>query len=132
MSKQAFEEANELFVDDKYEEAYELYTKALNSDDKTDSQFTSKVLVARAQCSLKLKKYAGKKNIFLTFLNLNVFVLDALNDSNNAIQLDETNIKAYLRKGTALFNQDSKEEALKTFIRGLEIDCKFIQYYLFI
>jgi len=60
------------------------------------------------------------------------FVLDALNDSNNAIQLDETNIKAYLRKGTALFNQDSKEEALKTFIRGLELDCEFIRYYLFL
>jgi len=55
-----------------------------------------------------------------------LFILDALNDSNNAIQLDETNIKAYLRKGTALYNQDSKEEALKTFVRGLEIDCKII------
>ncbi|CAF4008872.1 unnamed protein product [Rotaria sp. Silwood2] len=105
MSKQAFEEANEAFVDDKYEEAYELYTKALTDDDKTDSHFTSKILAARAQCALKLKKYA-----------------DALNDSNNAIELDEKNIKAYLRKGTALCNQDLKEEALKTFVRGLEID----------
>jgi tetratricopeptide (TPR) repeat protein len=61
-----------------------------------------------------------------------LFILDALNDSNNAIQLDETNIKAYLRKGTALYNQDSKEEALKTFIRGLELDCKLILFYLLI
>jgi len=45
-----------------------------------------------------------------------------LNDSTNAIELDEANIKAYLRKGTALYNQDSKEEALKIFVRGLEID----------
>ncbi|CAF4258786.1 unnamed protein product [Adineta steineri] len=105
MSKEVFEEANEAFVDDRYDQAYELYTKALDSDDKTNTQFTSKVLAARAQCLLKSKKYA-----------------DALNDSNNAIQLDETNIKAYLRKGTALYNQDSKDEALKTFIRGLEID----------
>ncbi len=52
-----------------------------------------------------------------------------MNDSTNAIQLDETNVKAYLRKGTALYNQDSKEEALKTFVRGLEIDCKFILSY---
>ena len=51
-----------------------------------------------------------------------VFQLDALSDSNNAIQLDETNVKAYLRKGTALYNQDSKDEALKAFARGLEID----------
>jgi hypothetical protein len=52
-----------------------------------------------------------------------------LNDSTNAIDLDETNIKAYLRKGTALYNQGSKEEALKTFTRGLEIDCKIILLY---
>ncbi len=58
-----------------------------------------------------------------------MFVIDALNDSNNAIQLDEKNIKAYLRKGTALYNQDSKEEALKTFVCGLEIDCKLILSY---
>ncbi|CAF1095627.1 unnamed protein product [Adineta steineri] len=113
MSKEVFEEANEAFVDDRYDQAYELYTKALDSDDKTNTQFTSKVLAARAQCLLKSKKYA-----------------DALNDSNNAIQLDETNIKAYLRKGTALYNQDSKDEALKTFIRGLEIDCMVITLYL--
>jgi len=105
MSKQAFEEANEAFVDDKYEQAYELYTKAVSSDDKSDNQYSSKILAARAQCALKLKKYA-----------------DALNDSNNAIQFDETNIKAYLRKGTALYHQDSKEEAFKVFVRGLEID----------
>ncbi len=56
----------------------------------------------------------------------NLFLIDALNDCNNAIQLDETNIKAYLRKGLALYHQDSKEEALKTFIRGLEIDGKMV------
>lgn len=58
--------------------------------------------------------------------------LDALNDSNNAIQLDETNIKAYLRKGTALYNQDSKEEALKAFTRGLEIDGKTHIHIIFL
>ncbi|UJR20712.1 hypothetical protein I4U23_023834 [Adineta vaga] len=105
MSKQIFEEANEAFVDDKYEQAHELYTKALENDEKNDNPFTSKVLAARAQCALKMKRYT-----------------DALNDSNNAIQLDGANIKAYLRKGTALYNQDSKDEALKTFAQGLEID----------
>jgi tetratricopeptide (TPR) repeat protein len=52
--------------------------------------------------------------------------VDALTDSTNAIELDEKNVKAYLRKGTALYHQDSKEEALKIFTRGLEIDCKLI------
>jgi tetratricopeptide (TPR) repeat protein len=86
---------------------------------------TSKILAARAQCALKLKKYTGKKKRIF-FSGYFIFYIDALNDSNNAIQLDETNIKAYLRKGTALYNQDLKEEALKTFVRGLEIDCKSI------
>ncbi|CAF4344043.1 unnamed protein product, partial [Adineta steineri] len=39
MSKEVFEEANEAFVDDRYDQAYELYTKALDSDDKTNTQF---------------------------------------------------------------------------------------------
>ncbi|CAF4744296.1 unnamed protein product [Rotaria sp. Silwood1] len=105
MSKQAFEEANEAFVDEKYEEAYELYTKALANDDKTDHRNTSKVLTSRAQCSLKLKNYA-----------------DALKDSNDAIKLDETNIEAYIHKGVSLYNQNLKEEALQVFVRGLEFD----------
>ncbi|CAF0778788.1 unnamed protein product [Rotaria sordida] len=105
MSKQVFEQANEAFVDEKYEEAHEFYTKALVNDDKTDHRFTSKILASRAQCSLKLKNYA-----------------DALKDSNDAIQLDETNIKAYIRKGVSLYNQDLKEEALEVFVRGLEFD----------
>ncbi|CAF1268840.1 unnamed protein product [Rotaria sordida] len=105
MSKQAFEEANEAFIDEKYEEAYEFYTKALVNDDKIDHRNTSKILASRAQCSLKLKNYA-----------------DALEDSNDAIKLDETNIKAYIRKGVSLYNQDLKEEALQVFVRGLEFD----------
>ncbi|CAF0749607.1 unnamed protein product [Adineta steineri] len=105
MSKQAFEEANEAFVDEKYQQAYELYTKALNSDDKTDNRYTSKIFASRAQCSLKLNNYS-----------------DALNDSNDALQLDEMNIKAYLRKGVSLYHQNLKEQALQVFIRGLEFD----------
>jgi tetratricopeptide (TPR) repeat protein len=66
------------------------------------------------------------KKTGICFSMFNLFLIDALNDCNNAIQLDETNIKAYLRKGLALYHQDSKEEALKTFIRGLEIDGKMV------
>jgi len=47
-------------------------------------------------------------------------------DSNLAIELDENNAKAYLRKGTALYNQNLKDEALNVFNRGLEIDGKMI------
>jgi hypothetical protein len=52
MSKQAFEEANELFVDDKYEEAYEVrnFKKILSLSLKRNvktltSSFTRKLLI---------------------------------------------------------------------------------------
>ncbi|CAF4180426.1 unnamed protein product [Rotaria sp. Silwood2] len=51
-----------------------------------------------------------------------LFLLDALKDGNDAIKLDETNIKAYIRKGVSLYNQDLKEEALEVFFHGLEFD----------
>ena len=60
-----------------------------------------------------------------------LFLLDALKDSNDAIKLDVTNIKAYIRKGVSLYNQDLKEEALQVFVRGLEFDCKLILFILF-
>ncbi|CAF4276503.1 unnamed protein product [Rotaria sp. Silwood2] len=51
-----------------------------------------------------------------------LILLDALKDSNDAIKLDETNIKPYIRKGVSLYNQGLKEEALQVFVRGLEFD----------
>ena len=56
--------------------------------------------------------------------DLSSIFADAVSDSVNAIQLDENNTKAYLRQGTALYHQDQKEEALKAFKRGLEIEGK--------
>ncbi|CAF1577262.1 unnamed protein product, partial [Adineta steineri] len=46
----------------------------------------------------------------------------ALNGSNDALQLDEMNIKAYLRKGIFLYHQNSIEDALQVFIDGLKFD----------
>ncbi|CAF1398284.1 unnamed protein product [Adineta ricciae] len=105
MSRQAFEEAIEAVIDEKYQEAYELYSKALAADDRSNHQFTSKIFASRAQCSLKLNNYS-----------------DALKDSNEALHFDETNVKAYLRKGVALYNQNFKEQALEVFARALEYD----------
>lgn len=50
---------------------------------------------------------------------------DALIDSSKAIESDETNVKAYLRKGIALYSQGKKEEARQTLKRGLEIDGQY-------
>ncbi|CAF0784348.1 unnamed protein product [Didymodactylos carnosus] len=75
--KQLFEQANEAFVDDKYQEALDLYSTSLDQDDKSDASFTSKIVSSRAQCLLKMHKFDG---------------------------------------------ECKKEEALKSFTSGLEID----------
>ena len=49
---------------------------------------------------------------------------DALTDSQRAIEFDELNIKAFLRKGIALCRLDRQEEALQIFQSGLQIDGK--------
>lgn len=50
---------------------------------------------------------------------------EALDDSNEAVRIDQTNVKAFLRKGISLYHLDKKEEAAKTFKQGICIDGKF-------
>jgi len=47
---------------------------------------------------------------------------EAFDDSSKALQLDQTNVKNYLRKGLSAYYLGKKEEALKLFNDGLEID----------
>ncbi|CAF2987976.1 unnamed protein product [Rotaria sp. Silwood2] len=56
------------------------------------------------------------------FIKIKKNYADALKDGNDAIKLDETNVKAYIRKGVSLYNQDLKEEPLEVFFHGLEFD----------
>lgn len=62
--------------------------------------------------------------VFGIILNRFVAFADALTDSSRAIEFDDANIKAYLRKGIALYRLDKREEALVIFDNGLRIDSK--------
>ena len=64
-------------------------------------------------------KYPFNFGVYQQFI---IDCVDALTDSTRAIELDETNIKAYLRKGIALYRLDEKEEASKILECGLQID----------
>ena len=81
---------------------------------------------------IETKKVHGYEQLLFRSLKCYLCLLDALNDSDHAIQLDEKNIKAYLRKGIALYNQNSVDEALKAFVCGLEIDGNRMQAYIYI
>ncbi|CAF4547037.1 unnamed protein product, partial [Didymodactylos carnosus] len=46
----------------------------------------------------------------------------ALNDSLKALELDDKNVQAYLRKGLSAYHLGKKDEALESFTSGLKID----------
>jgi len=74
------EEGNKAFRSGKYEEALELYSKALEIDPCNKST-NSKLYCNRATVNSKLQKLE-----------------DAIKDCNSAIELDASYLKAYLRR----------------------------------
>lgn len=150
MSKEAFDQGNEAFVDEKYEEAHEVISLRLFSTSTTRlSRLVLHQSVARrwqngskiyieSSCSTsalliateKIYRLVGSFSSTKTDGQRSDLVLDAVKDSEEAIQLDEKNTAAYLRKGLALYQQNLKEEALKVFARGLEFDGKRCRWIL--
>jgi small glutamine-rich tetratricopeptide repeat-containing protein alpha len=78
---QLIQQANECFVDEQFEAALSLYSRALALDHASAS-----TLLRRAQCFERLGRHAH-----------------AVEDAINAIRLDPRNDKAHMRKATALF-----------------------------
>jgi len=91
--------ANELFVDEEYEEALKYYTTAIEETPDRSDYYTK-----RAACYLKLNKH-----------------INALQDANKAIELDPKNSNAHLRKGIAYFEQQEYESAKTAFENALAI-----------
>jgi len=89
-------QANEKYVDEDYQRAVELYSEALSKDNERDD-----IYCHRAQANLKLGNLS-----------------DAALDCDKAIHLNDKNSKAYIRKGTALFQMDEIGKALDVFKEG--------------
>ncbi|OQR95352.1 hypothetical protein THRCLA_07948 [Thraustotheca clavata] len=89
---------NACFVEEEYEEAVRAYTQAL-MEKPNDADALSK----RAAAYLKLNQLES-----------------AVQDAQNAIQLDPTLLMAYLREGTALFGLERFREAKTSFGIGKE------------
>jgi len=97
MAREAYNQANDLFVDEAYEEALKLYTKAIALDDGDTAEY----YIKRATCHAQIKNYT-----------------DSIADANTAIRLDPENSNGYLRKGIACFYLDEFETAKAAFLTG--------------
>ena len=94
----SFHLANQLYIDEDYDAAMDLYCKALQ-----ELPDFSQALSCRSAAYIKLKKYT-----------------QALEDCNNVIQIDSSIEPAYYRKGLACFELGEYETAKKAFEIGKE------------
>ncbi|KAL8210883.1 hypothetical protein R6Q57_005320 [Mikania cordata] len=88
--------AKEAFIDDHFELSVDFYSQAIVYDPNNSELYSD-----RAQANIKLKN-----------------LTEAVADANKAIDLDPSNPKAYLRKGTACFSLEEYQTAKAAFEAG--------------
>jgi len=98
------EEGNSQFKDGKYDEAFKLYTEALEID-KFNIKTNAKLYFNRATVYVKLGKLS-----------------EAIDDCTKAIQLDKTYQKPYLRRANAYMEIESFDQAVKDFEQLVKMD----------
>merc|ERR1719154_693205 len=98
------EEGNSLFKDGKYDEAFKLYTEALEID-KFNIKTNAKLFFNRATVYVKLGKLS-----------------EAIDDCTKAIELDKTYQKPYLRRAKAYMEIESFDQAVKDYEQLLKMD----------
>jgi len=91
--------ANDFFQKQKYDQAVDFYTKAIELNDKSAIYFSN-----RAFAYSKLEQYGA-----------------ALQDASAAIELDPQYVKAYYRRGSAFLLLSKYKDALKDFKKVLVI-----------
>uniref|UniRef100_A0AAR2JYP1 J domain-containing protein n=1 Tax=Pygocentrus nattereri TaxID=42514 RepID=A0AAR2JYP1_PYGNA len=91
------EEGNKAFKEGNFEEAYELYSEALTID-PNNIKTNAKLYCNRATVGSKLKKLE-----------------QAIEDCTKAIKLDESYIKAYLRRAQCYMDTEQYEEAVRDY-----------------
>ncbi|KAG7541750.1 Tetratricopeptide repeat [Arabidopsis thaliana x Arabidopsis arenosa] len=96
MAKELADKAKEAFVDDDFDVAVDLYSKAIDLDPNCAEFFAD-----RAQAYIKLESFT-----------------EAVADANKAIELDPSLTKAYLRKGTACMKLEEYRTAKTALEKG--------------
>ncbi|CAO2645356.1 DnaJ homolog subfamily C member 7 [Lemmus lemmus] len=91
------EDGNKAFKEGNYKLAYELYTEALGID-PNNIKTNAKLYCNRGTVNSKLRKLD-----------------DAIDDCTNAVKLDDTYIKAYLRRAQCYMDTEQFEEAVRDY-----------------
>ena len=96
------EAGNKAFMNKNYEEAVKQYTMAIEITlDKPNHIYFAN----RANAELELMMFE-----------------ECIADCNQAIQIEPTFIKSYIRKAKALINQQKLEQAMETLKQGHQVD----------
>ncbi|KAJ4876267.1 Protein SGT1-like protein B [Raphanus sativus] len=99
MAKELAEKAKEAFLDDDFDVAVDLYSKAIDLDPNCAAFFAD-----RAQANIKILNFT-----------------EAVADANKAIELEPTLAKAYLRKGTACMKLEEYSTAKAALEKGASV-----------
>ncbi|KAL1222609.1 SGT1-like protein A [Cardamine amara subsp. amara] len=99
MAMELAAKAKEAFVDDDFDDAVDLYSKAIGLDPNC-----AEFLADRAQAFIKLENFT-----------------EAVVDANKAIELDSSLTKAYLRKGIACMKLEEYKTAKTALEKGASI-----------
>ncbi|BES96657.1 Tetratricopeptide repeat [Nesidiocoris tenuis] len=96
---------NDLFKRGLYSESFQKYTLALRTCPLSSPKTRAILFANRAACKIHLGRTSS-----------------AIDDCSKAIELDETYVKAYLRRAKAYEETDKLDEALADFTKVLEFD----------
>jgi len=96
---QVFKDANAAFVDEDFDDAYDLYTQCIEMTPTPDAY------VNRAHTNMKLGQFK-----------------QAVQDADAALALDNSFGKAFLRKGIALFELEEYEDASLAFEKAQSLE----------
>ncbi|KAF0983662.1 hypothetical protein FDP41_007577 [Naegleria fowleri] len=98
------EEGNTLLRNGKYQEAYNEYTKAIEIDPK-NANLNAVLYCNRAAAATKL----GKHDV-------------AIKDATKAIELNDSYLKAYMRRGSSYIELEQYEDAMRDYNKAHELD----------
>ncbi|XP_058788832.1 dnaJ homolog subfamily C member 7 [Phymastichus coffea] len=102
--KQKKEEGNAAFKAEKYQEAYNLYTEALLID-PNNIKTNAKLHFNKATAAAKLKK-----------------LKESVIECNEALKLDDSYLKAILRRAACFMELQEYEEAVRDYERACKVD----------
>jgi len=112
-AKKRKEQGNQFIQDVNYEDAVRRYTQAIN--------LLAEVAGEKLQEEVQQVKLACHLNLAVGYLQLKKFTL-AIENCNMALRIDETNVKAFFRRGKGYYMTKKYIEAKEDFQKAVDLD----------